>query len=143
MRRLPAARRAQILTLLVEGMSLRAITRVTGASINTVTKLLIDAGEACHDYHRETVRHLGTRYAQVDEIWAFVYAKQRNVEYARRPPGVAGDGDRGDRRAARHGLDRGARGSAGLAAGAAGGRTDDVSDAHFVPRGAAPATGKG
>lgn len=50
MNKLSPAQRAQIITLLVEGTSLRAITRITGASINTVTKLLIDAGKACSKY---------------------------------------------------------------------------------------------
>ena len=91
MRRLSRERRAAILALLVEGMSLRSVTRITGASINTVTKLLVDAGEACLAYHDRAVRRLGTKRVQVDEIWSFTYAKQRTLDYALRAPEGAGD----------------------------------------------------
>ena len=91
MNRLPRARRARILRLLVEGMSLRAITRTEECSINTVTKLLVDAGNACAAYHDETVRGVRSEHIQVDEVWAFVYAKQSNVERARRAPEGAGN----------------------------------------------------
>jgi uncharacterized protein YerC len=50
MNRLSVERRATIINLLVEGSSMRSISRITGASINTITKLLVDAGEACTDY---------------------------------------------------------------------------------------------
>ena len=53
---LSAAKRAQILSMLVEGSSMRSISRVADVSINTVTKLLVDAGEACLALHDETVR---------------------------------------------------------------------------------------
>ena len=58
MKKLPAADRAHILHLLCEGSSIRAITRLTGASKNTVIKLMIDAGKACAAYHDEHVRGL-------------------------------------------------------------------------------------
>ena len=91
MNKLPADKRIQIISLLVEGMSLRAITRITGVSINTVTKLLIDAGQACADYQDRTLRDLKTRRVQCDEIWAFCYAKQKNVAAAKAAPAEAGD----------------------------------------------------
>jgi IS1 family transposase len=91
MNQLPRDKRVQIISLLVEGMSLRAITRATGVSINTVTKLLIDAGQACADYQDRTLRNLKTRRVQCDEIWAFCYAKQRNVATAKAAPDEAGD----------------------------------------------------
>jgi transposase len=75
MNKLSSEERARILDLLYEGQSIRAITRLTGASKNTVTKLLIDAGEACAAYHDEHVRGLASRRIQVDEIWSFTYAK--------------------------------------------------------------------
>ena len=56
MNKLSVEKRATIINLLVEGASLRSISRVTDTSINTVTKLLMDAGEACAEYHDETVR---------------------------------------------------------------------------------------
>ena len=91
MNRLSVAKRAQILTLLVEGMSLRAISRATDASINTISNLLVDAGEACSAYHDETVRRVRAKRVQVDEIWSFTYAKQKNVAMAKAAPDGAGD----------------------------------------------------
>ena len=84
-------KRAQILHLLVEGSSIRSISRVTGASINTITKLLVDAGNACAAHHDEAVRNVRAKRVQVDEIWSFVYAKQKNVERAKKAPEGAGD----------------------------------------------------
>ena len=91
MNKLSVAQRAQILTLLVEGMSLRAISRATDASINTISNLLVDAGEACSAYHDETVRRVRAKRVQVDEIWSFTYAKQKNVAMAKSAPEGAGD----------------------------------------------------
>ena len=91
MNRLPARRRAEILSLLVEGASLRAIARHTGASINTITKLLVDAGNACAAFHDEHVRGVRAARVQADEIWSFTYAKARNVEKAKKAPAGAGD----------------------------------------------------
>lgn len=91
MNKLTRAQRAQILSLLVEGNSLRAVTRITGASINTVTKLLIDAGRACSEYQDRTLRNLSCKRLQVDEIWAFCYAKAKNAPVAKRAPKQAGD----------------------------------------------------
>jgi IS1 family transposase len=65
--------------MLVEGMSLRAASRISGCSINTVTKLLVDTGKACQAFHDETVHSLNSTRIEADEIWSFVYAKQRNV----------------------------------------------------------------
>jgi IS1 family transposase len=65
--------------MLVEGKSLRSITRLTGQSINTVTKLLVDVGIACADYQDKTLRNLTCKKVQCDEIWAFCYAKEKNV----------------------------------------------------------------
>ena len=91
MNKLPVAKRATIITLLVEGMSLRAISRITGASINTISKLLVDAGNACAAYHDEHVRELTCKRVQADEIWAFCYSKQKNVPEGKR--GTFGYGD--------------------------------------------------
>lgn len=91
MNKLDAHRRTQILTLLCEGMSLRAISRTVDVSINTVTKLLEDAGAACAAYHDEHVRNVKARRIQCDEIWSFTYAKQKNVEKAKDAPEGAGD----------------------------------------------------
>ena len=91
MNRLSNADRAKILHMLCEGMSIRAITRLTGASKNTVAKLLIDAGKACAAYHDGNVRDVKAARVQVDEIWSFTYAKQKNVATAKDAPEGAGD----------------------------------------------------
>jgi hypothetical protein len=79
MNRLSRAARAQIIRLLVEGNSLRAVTRITGRSINTVSKLLVDVGAACDDYQDSVFRNLNCKTLQADEIWSYVYARERNV----------------------------------------------------------------
>jgi len=79
MNRLPIAKRAQILTLMTEGNSLRAISRIVGCSINTVSKLLVDLGEACADYQDRELRDLPCTTIEADEIWSFCYSKARNV----------------------------------------------------------------
>ena len=79
MNRLSTERRSQIVGCLTEGMSLRATTRVTGAAKNTVTKLLIDLGEACAEYQDVELTNLATKTVECDEIWSFCYSKQKNV----------------------------------------------------------------
>src|SRR5437870_1746885 len=76
---LDLARRAQVVAALVEGTSINATCRMTGVAKHTVLKLLKDMGCACAAYHDSHVRNLRVRRAQADEIWAFVYAKQKNV----------------------------------------------------------------
>ena len=77
--------------MLVEGVSMRSITRLMGVSINTVTKLLVDAGEACEYFSHRKIRNLVCQSIQADEIWAFCYAKQRRVKKIKANPGYAGD----------------------------------------------------
>lgn len=91
MNKLPRDKRVQIISLLTEGMSLRAVSRVADVSINTVTKLLITAGQVCSDYQDRTFRNLPCRRLQIDEIWAFSYCKQANVKSAKAAPDDAGD----------------------------------------------------
>ena len=91
MNKLGHAKRKMILSLLVEGSSMRSISRTVGVSINTVTKLLVDAGSACAAYHDATVRNVPSKRIQCDEIWSFCYAKERNVEKAKAAPEEAGD----------------------------------------------------
>lgn len=91
MNRLNITKRAQILGMLVEGNSLRATSRMADVSINTVTKLLVDMGCAAADYQYNTLRNLPCKRVQVDEIWAFCYAKQKNVKDAVAAPVGAGD----------------------------------------------------
>lgn len=91
MNKLDTKTRAMILNMMVEGNSMRSISRVVGVSINTVTKLLVEAGEACAKYHNNTVRNVKTTRVECDEIWSFVYAKDKNVEGAKAAPDGAGD----------------------------------------------------
>lgn len=91
MNKLPLAKRVQILSMLCEGSSMRSISRVVDVSINTVSKLLEDAGKACATYHDANVRGVSAKRVQCDEIWSFCYAKQKNVAVAKAAPNSAGD----------------------------------------------------
>ena len=91
MNKLAHAKRVLILNMLIEGSSMRSISRVADVSINTVAKLLQDAGEACEDFHNEAVRGVVSKRVQCDEIWAFCYAKAKNVATAKAAPAGAGD----------------------------------------------------
>ena len=91
MNKLSAAKRAQIIRMLVDGVSLRAISRIEDVAINTVSKMLIEAGEACVDFHNNHVHHVNAKRMQVDEIWQFCYAKEKNVSSAKAAPEGAGD----------------------------------------------------
>ncbi|QEC70243.1 DDE-type integrase/transposase/recombinase [Panacibacter ginsenosidivorans] len=79
MNRLPLHKKVQIITLLVEGNSLRSCSRIADVSINTVTKLLVDVGIACQKFHDEKVVGITSQKIQCDEIWSFVYSKEKNV----------------------------------------------------------------
>lgn len=70
---------------------MRSISRVVDVSINTVAKILAEAGEACEAFHDETVRNVKSRRIQCDEIWAFVHCKAKNVAAAKAAPDGAGD----------------------------------------------------
>lgn len=88
---LDTSKRAQILSMLVEGMSMRSVSWITGVSINTVSKLLVDAGNACAEYHDKTVRDVKAEKIQCDEIWSFVAAKAKNVKGMKNLVDGAGD----------------------------------------------------
>jgi IS1 family transposase len=80
MNKLSTEKRVAIIGALVEGNSIRATCRMTGASKNTVTKLLVDLGCACMQHHYDTVRGIEAVNVQCDEIWSFCFAKQKNVK---------------------------------------------------------------
>lgn len=82
MNKLPLEKRVQILSLLCEGSSMRSISRVCDVSINTVSKLLVDAGLACAAFHHEKVQGVQSKRVQCDEIWSFCYSKQSNTPAA-------------------------------------------------------------
>lgn len=91
MNKLDNKKRAQILHMLVEGNSLRSAARMADVSRNTVDKLLRDVGEACMEYQDEHLRNLPCKRIQCDEIWSFVYSKDKNVPQEKK--GVFGYGD--------------------------------------------------
>ena len=91
MNTLPRHTKVLIIRCLVEGMSIRAVARTADVSRNTVVKLLADAGRACADFQDRTLRDLPCKRLQADEIWSFVYAKQKNVPRAKKAPPEAGD----------------------------------------------------
>lgn len=88
---LPLEKRALILQMMVEGSSMRAISRVAGVSINTVAKLLVDAGEACLKAHDELVKDVKAKRVECDEIWSFVHTKERNKGKAKNFTAEHGD----------------------------------------------------
>lgn len=91
MNRLSRKERAQIVRALVEDNSLRSTVRITGFALNTITKLLVELGEACAAYENEHLRNLPTTRLECDEIWAFCYSKAINVPEEHR--GELGYGD--------------------------------------------------
>jgi IS1 family transposase len=91
MNKLPSAKRVQVLGMMLEGMSIRAIVRLTSVSKTTILKLLEDCGEAFSDYQDKAFRNLTCKRLQVDEIWAFNHCKQKNVRTAKSAPPQAGD----------------------------------------------------
>ncbi|MFC4292334.1 IS1 family transposase [Sphingorhabdus arenilitoris] len=91
MNKLPIEKRRQILAMLCEGSSMRSISRVADVSINTVSKLLVQAGEACIAIHNDNVQSVQSTRIECDEIWSFCYAKKKNVKTAKDAPEGAGD----------------------------------------------------
>jgi IS1 family transposase len=79
MNSLPLTRRSSVMAALVEGVSVNATCRMTGVAKNTVLKLLKDLGCAAADYHNQHVRNLRVRRIQADEVWSFVYGKDKNL----------------------------------------------------------------
>src|SRR5438128_9830071 len=79
MNRLSTDQQAQVVAALVEGNSIRATCRMTGAAKGTVLKLLVDLGAACKRYQDEKLRNLTCKRLQCDEIWSFCYAREKNV----------------------------------------------------------------
>jgi len=80
MEKLSTQKRAAVLQCLIEGMSIRAASRITGAAKGTITKLLEQAGEACADFQSENLRNLPCKVIQLDEVWSFVGCRDANKE---------------------------------------------------------------
>jgi IS1 family transposase len=91
MNRLTPERRAAVIRCLVEGNSIRATVRMTGAAKNTVAKLLVELGYACSEYQDRMLRELNCQRVQCDEIWSFVGCKEKNVPEEKRGTGECGD----------------------------------------------------
>jgi IS1 family transposase len=91
MNRLSTAKRAEILKALCEGVSVRATSRLTGASKVTILRLLESAGVATLNYQNANHAHLSTKRVQADEQWAFVFSKSRNTKPEHRESGERGD----------------------------------------------------
>lgn len=91
MNKLPLKTRVQILNMLCEGSSMRSISRVADVSINTVSKLLVDAGKFCADLHDREVRNVKASLVQCDEIWSFTAAKQKKIAGMKKAVDGAGD----------------------------------------------------
>lgn len=90
MNKLTNEKRAQVVAALVEGNSIRSVVRMTGVAKNTIVKLLAELGDACTEYQDKAMRNLPCKRLQVDEIWSFVYAKEKNVPEERRAGSFAG-----------------------------------------------------
>ena len=91
MNKLSTERRGQIVGCLVEGMSMRAISRLTGVARNTIDKLLTDLGEACSEFLDGELTNLDCKRIECDEIWSFCYSKEKNVSPTHK--GEFGNGD--------------------------------------------------
>lgn len=91
MNKLPAETRARVLHLLCEGQSIRATVRLTGVSKNTISKLLVTAGQACMAYQDRVLVNLKCKRIEVDELWSFVGAKEKNVPADKKNTGEMGD----------------------------------------------------
>jgi IS1 family transposase len=87
MNQLSKEERARVISCLIEGCSIRSTVRMTGTAKKTVLRLLVEVGQACEDYHDKVMRNLPCKLIECDEIWSFVYAKQKNV-----PSGLKGKG---------------------------------------------------
>ncbi len=91
MNKLPLSKRVQILQMLCEGSSMRSVSRICDVSINTVTKLLEDAGRFCLAFHDARVRGLTCKRVQCDEIWSFNYCKPENLPTTTAAPRGSGE----------------------------------------------------
>jgi IS1 family transposase len=85
------AKKVAVISALVEGCSVRSTSRMTGVSKGAVLRLLVGVGDACADYQNATIRNVSAKRVQVDEIWSFCYAKQKNVTLSMARERVAGD----------------------------------------------------
>jgi len=88
MNRLSTEKRTQIVSMIVEGNSVRSITRMTGVCQEAILKLLCDLGKTCAEHHNSAVRKVNVRRVQCDEVWSFCYAKEKNVPEQKKGTGA-------------------------------------------------------
>ena len=88
MNRLPIDKQAQIVNALVEGNSIRATCRLTGACKDAVLKLIRNLGAACAAHHNAAIRRVRVQRVQCDEVWSFCYAKEKNVPEEKKGTGA-------------------------------------------------------
>ena len=79
MNKLSSSERAAVVAALVEGASVRSTVRLTGIAKGTILKLLVDLGAACAAFMSEALVNLKCRRIQCDEVWSFVYSKEKNI----------------------------------------------------------------
>lgn len=91
MNRLPIAKRVAVISALVEGCSVRSTSRLTGVAKGTILRLLADVGTACATFQDDAIRNVAAKRVQIDEIWSFVGAKQKNVTTENAARGAVGD----------------------------------------------------
>ena len=88
---LSTEKKVAVISALVEGCSVRSTVRLTGVAKGTILRLLADVGKACAAYQDAVIRDLPARRIQIDEIWSFVGAKQKNVTAEMAAARVCGD----------------------------------------------------
>src|SRR5437763_13839978 len=91
MNRLSAEKKVAVISALVEGCSVRSTSRMTGVAKGTILRLLAEVGAACEEFHNATVRNVSAKRVQIDEIWSFVGAKQKNVTVEMAAERICGD----------------------------------------------------
>ena len=79
MRKLASKTRAHVVSCLIEGCSIRSTVRITGVAKKTIMRLLREVGEVCADYQYRAMRNLKSQRIQLDELWGFLYCKDKNV----------------------------------------------------------------
>ena len=84
-------KKVAVISALVEGCSVRSVSRMTGVSKGAILRLLVSVGQACIDFQDRAIRNVAAKRVQVDEIWSFVGCKQKNVTLAKMVAGICGD----------------------------------------------------
>src|ERR1017187_10395259 len=91
MNTLNMAKKVAVISALCEGCSVRSTSRMTGVAKGTILRLLADVGKVCAEYQDRVIRNVASKRVQVDEIWSFVGAKQKNVTAERAEREICGD----------------------------------------------------